>query len=357
MERCFGLRGWFLVSMLGLTVSGFLTYLHLRPDLQAPMCTLTAQSCETVLNSQFSRIGSVSLASIGCVFYLGLALGSLALAALPFGPRGSSSELPKLASASSFLVFSLRWAARVGALCSLVFVGLQIYLGAFCVFCCLSAFFSLTLALTTRCLKPAEKRSWLFQCLAVGILALALCPFVYPLGVRPRPLPDYTGVAYPTGPASAPVQVVVYSDFDCKYCRNLFNALYPVALSHSHRLSLSYRPFPLPAHANARSAQAAAAAAGLQGKFWQYAEQLYRPGQSLDGLGLKACATRVGLDLPRFEADRHAPERDAEMDQSLQEARQAKVPGAPAVFLNGLQVPGDFSSLATIERLLEKSPP
>lgn len=189
--------------------------------------------------------------------------------------------------------------------------------------------------------------------MAASALIAILCAVLYPLGVQPRPLPAYSGTAYQTGPASAPVQVVVYSDFDCRYCRNLFNALYPVALSHPHGLRLTYRPFPLPAHANARPAQAAAAAAGLQGKYWQYAEQLYTPGQSLDDLGLKGIASRIGLDLSRWEADRHAPERNQEMDQCLQAARDAKIPGAPALFLNGFQVPGDLSSLPTIERMLE----
>ncbi|CAN0488394.1 unnamed protein product, partial [Phaeothamnion confervicola] len=137
------------VSLLGLAISGFLTYLHSRPDLQAPMCMLTAQSCETVLNSQFSRVGPVSLAGVGFAYYLVLSLGALTLAAVPFWPQQKSLELTSLSPRGSLLVTFLRWTARAGALLSLILVGLQVYLGAFCVFCCLSALCSLTLAATS----------------------------------------------------------------------------------------------------------------------------------------------------------------------------------------------------------------
>ena len=75
-------------------------------------------------------------------------------------------------------------------------------------------------------------------------------------------IPAYSPVK---GPASAPVTLQVFSDFECPFCVRAAPTLADVEARFQGRVRLVWRNYPLPSHARARPAARAAMSAMAQG--------------------------------------------------------------------------------------------
>src|SRR4029079_17720373 len=79
------------------------------------------------------------------------------------------------------------------------------------------------------------------------------------------------GTSPATGPANAPVTIVMFSDFQCSACGATHPVLKKAMANYPGKIRFVVRSFPLEAvHANAWRAALAAAAANAQGKFFEY---------------------------------------------------------------------------------------
>src|SRR6202030_4568028 len=76
------------------------------------------------------------------------------------------------------------------------------------------------------------------------------------------------------GPADAPLTLEEFGDFQCPPCGKLSEPINQ--LQKQYNLRVIFREFPLPVHAHAREAACAAEAAGMQGRFWQMHDLLFR---------------------------------------------------------------------------------
>ena len=129
--------------------------------------------------------------------------------------------------------------------------------------------------------------------------------------------------------------VIEYADLECPYCAkaHLFLKQLPI--------TRVFRHFPVTSkHPRARVLAAAAEAAGLQGKFWEMHDSLLEDQGHLDDPHLWDRATRLGLDLERFEADRRSPPVGERIDDDFQSGIRAGVATTPTQFLNGTAFPG-----------------
>jgi len=128
------------------------------------------------------------------------------------------------------------------------------------------------------------------------------------------------------GPDDAPV-VVMHADLSCPDCALAYDRL----VRSGARIDL--RHFVLRSRgAPARNAAHAAEAAANQGAFWAFARHLLTQQGRHDLPQLWALARREGLDVERFEADRHA---GAGAERIATETRAALEGGAsevPALF-------------------------
>src|ERR1700689_5261984 len=85
------------------------------------------------------------------------------------------------------------------------------------------------------------------------------------------------------GPASAPVTLVEYGDYECPYCGEAYAVLKAVKKQMGDSLRFVFRNFPLSEmHPFALAAAEAAEAAGAQGKFWQMHDMLYENQEQLE---------------------------------------------------------------------------
>jgi protein-disulfide isomerase len=159
------------------------------------------------------------------------------------------------------------------------------------------------------------------------------------------------------GPASAPVTIVMFSDFQCPACSRTHPVLKRVMAEFPGKVRLVVRDYPLESiHANAFNAALAANAAAKQGKFTEYAEKLYTNQDSLDKASLLKFANELGLNAKQFEIDFTDAANAAEVKQDQADGDSHGVNSTPTVFVNGVKVHSISASAfrRAIERALAK---
>ena len=142
------------------------------------------------------------------------------------------------------------------------------------------------------------------------------------------------------GPASAPIELIEFSDFQCPYCQRAHPTVKQVLDAYGGRIRLVYRNYPLPNHPNARPAAEAAQCANEQGKFWQYHDRLFTNPSKLSDADLKQSAAELGLDASRFNACVDSHKYKAVVDADIKDGTAAGVSGTPAFFINGRALSG-----------------
>ena len=142
------------------------------------------------------------------------------------------------------------------------------------------------------------------------------------------------------GPASAPIEIVEFSDFQCPYCLAAHPTVKRVLETYGDRVRFVYRNYPLPNHPNARPAAEAAQCANEQGRFWPYHDRLFANASKLSDADLKQAAAELGLDTGRFNACVDSHKFRASVDADLKAGQDAGVSGTPAFFINGRELTG-----------------
>lgn len=107
------------------------------------------------------------------------------------------------------------------------------------------------------------------------------------------------------GPASAPVTIVEFSDYQCPACK----ATEPIVKQiidnyvNSGKVRLAYRDFPLTnLHEFSWKAAEASKCAREQGKFWEYHDLLFQMSPTLDLTSLEKYASSLGLNTQQFNS-------------------------------------------------------
>src|SRR6266853_6951864 len=103
------------------------------------------------------------------------------------------------------------------------------------------------------------------------------------------------------GPASAPVTIVEFSDFQCPYCGREYPVVERLMKEYDGKVRLVFRHYPLDFHPFAEKAAEAGACAQDQGKFWELHDKMFGNQAKLAVDDLKTYAKQVGLDAPKFD--------------------------------------------------------
>lgn len=148
------------------------------------------------------------------------------------------------------------------------------------------------------------------------------------------------GTTQVKGPASAPITVVLFSDFECSFCGKVESTLHALEEQYPGKVRIAFRNHPLPSHDHARLAAKASLAANEQGRFWEYHDALFAHQDKLDRPSLEGYAQDLGLDMKRFRAALDGAALDAVLDADDEEASRLHLRGTPSAFVNGRQVLG-----------------
>jgi protein-disulfide isomerase len=167
------------------------------------------------------------------------------------------------------------------------------------------------------------------------------------------------------GNPDAPVTLEEFGDFECPPCGNIASFLDELVKEYHPRLRIVFRNFPLVNHKHAHDAALAAEAAGLQGRFWEMHDVLYREqavwtkSDNVREL-FNAYAGMLGLNLDRFKKDMDGEKARARIESDQERGNSVGVKSTPTVFVNNREVGPDRKTpdglRATVtEALKEKS--
>ena len=165
------------------------------------------------------------------------------------------------------------------------------------------------------------------------------------------------GTSPANGPATAPVTIVMFSDFQCSACSATHPILKKAMADYAGRIRFVVRNFPLESiHENAWRAALAAAAANAQGKFFEYTEIQYKNQDALDDGSLKKYAAQIGLNAAQFELDFNSERTAAEVRKDVADGESYGISSTPSIFVNGVLVRNLSADgfKAAIERALKK---
>lgn len=140
------------------------------------------------------------------------------------------------------------------------------------------------------------------------------------------------------GPRDAKVKVVVFSDFQCPYCKVFFQNLRSVMGQYQNNVLFDFKELPLDIHPQANNAALASECALEQGKFWEYADKLYGAqadwSAAKDTSKFKGYAASLKLDVSKFNACLDSQKYKDKIAADTQEASDLGLTGTPSIFVN-----------------------
>jgi protein-disulfide isomerase len=163
------------------------------------------------------------------------------------------------------------------------------------------------------------------------------------------------------GPADALVTLVLFSDFQCPFCKRVEETLASLEQKYGSDLRIVWKDYPLPFHERAIPAAVLARVAfvkkGAKG-FWQARDAIFEGQDDLNDGTLKGIAKSLGLswsEIRRAIADHRFT---GVLDESEDLAKSLGVGGTPCAFVNGYRVEGALPSekfVAVVDAQLAKA--
>jgi protein-disulfide isomerase len=153
------------------------------------------------------------------------------------------------------------------------------------------------------------------------------------------------------GPASAPIEIVEFADFECPYCARAFNEVETlVTNTYKDRVRLVWKNFPLSMHPWAEQAAIAAECSRQQNPeaFWTFARNFYRDQSEITPQNLRqhidSYSTSLHLDGKALNACMLADAAEARVEQDKKDAEAIHIASTPTFIVNGVPVIGLPSS-------------
>jgi protein-disulfide isomerase len=133
-----------------------------------------------------------------------------------------------------------------------------------------------------------------------------------------------------------------------------------VVKEYHPRVRLIFRNFPLAMHQFARDAALAAEAAGLQGRYWEMHDTLYREqpvwSSSSDARTLFiSYAETLGLDLHQFKRDMESEKVRARIEFDQARAKSLGVQTAPSLFVDKREMAPNDRNPESVRRLIDEA--
>jgi protein-disulfide isomerase len=157
-------------------------------------------------------------------------------------------------------------------------------------------------------------------------------------------------------PASAPIEIVVFSDFQCPFCAHFATAVREVQSKGIDGVpaTVKFKHFPLSIHPAALLAHQASVAAAEQGKFWEMHDLLFAHQAAVSRESLLLYAKTLRLNLERFKSDLDSERTRQLIEADRVEGEKLGIQGTPAFFINGNRFAGtrsldQLTSLVTAE--------
>ncbi len=147
------------------------------------------------------------------------------------------------------------------------------------------------------------------------------------------------------GPVDAPVTIVEYGEYECAHCGRAFHVLNELLEDMEGRFRLVFRHHAREeVHPFSIRAAEAAEAAGVQGRFWDMHDFLFRNQHQLEYEDLRGHARRIGLDVARFDRDMADHLHLPRVREHYSSGVRSGVEETPTFFVNGVRHVGSYES-------------
>jgi protein-disulfide isomerase len=147
------------------------------------------------------------------------------------------------------------------------------------------------------------------------------------------------------GNKDAKVKIVIFSDFQCPYCKMFFGTVTALAKEFGDQVVLAYKDMPLEFHPQAMNAALAAQCAREQGKFWEMGKLLYDNqkawGDASKGKDVfKLYADQLGLNIKQFNDCLESEKYKDKIQKDKEEGQNFGISGTPGGFVGEQFVAG-----------------
>jgi protein-disulfide isomerase len=147
------------------------------------------------------------------------------------------------------------------------------------------------------------------------------------------------------GSRTAPVTIVIFSDFQCPFCSRVEGTLEEIKKNYGpDKVRLVWKNEPLSFHPNAKpAAEAAQGVFAMKGNdaFWKFHDKAFKNQQQLNKDSFIAWAKEAGVtDIAAYTAGLDSHKWAAKVDADHEIAKKAGVNGTPGFFINGVSLSG-----------------
>lgn len=164
--------------------------------------------------------------------------------------------------------------------------------------------------------------------------------------------PPLEDIDHVRGERGAPLELVMFGDFQCPFCLGAQSILRRVRERLGERLLFGFRHLPIPErHPLAELAAEASEAAAAQGRFWEYHDALYAVQPKLSRETMLGVGRDLGLDAERMASEIDSGAHRDRIARDLASAEASGATGTPTFFVNGKRFFGAYDASSLTEAL------
>ncbi len=144
------------------------------------------------------------------------------------------------------------------------------------------------------------------------------------------------------GYSDSPVTIVMYSDFQCEFCKSFVdNTLSTILSNYPNEVRFVHKDFPLTTlHPLALDAAKAGQCAFEQNKFWEMHSLIFQNQSTLNSNSFAQFAASLGLDSVQFESCMSSQETINKINEDIAEGNNLAISGTPTFFINDQKLSG-----------------
>jgi NhaA family Na+:H+ antiporter len=164
--------------------------------------------------------------------------------------------------------------------------------------------------------------------------------------------PSLEDLDHVRGERGAPLELVMFGDFQCPFCLGAQSILRRVRERLGERLLFGFRHLPIPErHPLAPLAAEASEAAAAQGRFWEYHDALYPLQPKLSREVMLEAGRDLGLDAERMATEIDSGAHRDRVARDVASAEASGATGTPTFFVNGKRFFGAYDASSLVEAL------
>jgi len=153
------------------------------------------------------------------------------------------------------------------------------------------------------------------------------------------------------------VKIIVFSDFQCPYCKKFFETVTTLIDNYKDQVALVYKDMPLDFHPQSNNSAMAVHCAADQGKFWEMAKLLYDKqeewGETEGTTIFEKYTLQLGLNQSKFKECLESQKFKEKIEKDTQLAQDFGISGTPAAFINDEFISGAVSE-EQLKQVIEK---